>query len=97
MKRWSCLLGLLLSSLLLGCGGPGGGGAADLVISGSTSVSPFTEHLAELYQMQPPTERVDVQSLGSTAGIRSAIDGTSELGMSSRELDEEELPNSNNC
>ncbi len=90
MKRWYWLLGLLVSSLLVGCGSGGAGGAAYLVISGSTSVSPFTEHLAELYQQQHPTERVDVQSLGSTAGIRSAIDGTSEIGMSSRELDEEE-------
>ncbi len=89
MKRWYWLLGLLLSSLLVGCGA-GGANGPHLVISGSTSVSPFTEQLAELYQQQHSTEQVDVQSLGSTAGIRAAIDGTSEIGMSSRELDEEE-------
>lgn len=69
MKRRYWLVGLLLASLLVGRGA-GGVGGADLVISGSTLVSQFTEYLAELYQQQHPGERVDVQSLGSTGGIR---------------------------
>ncbi|NJM42270.1 MAG: hypothetical protein HC853_16800 [Anaerolineae bacterium] len=59
-------------------------------VSGSTSVSPFAEHLAELYQKQHTGESVNVQSLGSTAGIQAALQGVAEIGMSSRELKAEE-------
>jgi phosphate transport system substrate-binding protein len=59
-------------------------------VSGSTSVSPFAEHLAELYQKQHAGLSVNVQSLGSTAGIQAAIQGVAEIGMSSRELKKDE-------
>lgn len=59
-------------------------------VSGSTSVSPFAEHLAELYQKQHAGESINVQSLGSSAGIQAAIEGVAEVGMSSRELKPEE-------
>lgn len=59
-------------------------------VSGSTSVSPFAEHLAELYQKQHAGEAINVQSLGSSAGIQAAAEGVAEIGMSSRELKAEE-------
>ena len=59
-------------------------------VSGSTSVSPYAEHLAELYQKQHAGEAVNVQSLGSSAGIQAATEGVAEIGMSSRELKPEE-------
>jgi phosphate transport system substrate-binding protein len=51
---------------------------------------PFIEHLAEIYQRQHPGDAVNVQSLGSSAGIQAAISRVAEIGMSSRELDSEE-------
>lgn len=81
------LLHLILVVLLAACGPQGTG---DLAITGSTSVAPFAEHLAELYQRQHPGATINVQSLGSSAGIRAAIDGVAEIGMSSRALEPEE-------
>jgi len=59
-------------------------------IAGSTSVMPFTEKLAEYFMVGHPEFVVNVQSGGSTAGIQAAISGTVDIGMSSRELKEEE-------
>lgn len=61
-----------------------------LTLTGSTSVTPFAEHLAELYQHQHAGSAINVQGLGSSAGIRAALDGVAEIGMSSRELKPEE-------
>ncbi|MCX7770820.1 MAG: phosphate ABC transporter substrate-binding protein [Proteobacteria bacterium] len=59
-------------------------------IAGSTSVMPFTEKLAEYFMVGHPEYIVNVQSGGSTAGIQACINGTVHIGMSSRELKEDE-------
>jgi phosphate transport system substrate-binding protein len=46
--------------------------------------------LAELYQHAHAGTAINIQSLGSSAGIQAAIDGVAEIGMSSRELKPEE-------
>jgi phosphate transport system substrate-binding protein len=81
------VLHLALAVLLIACGAEASGGVS---VSGSTSVSPFAEHLAELYQRQHPGAVINVQSLGSTAGIQAAINRVAEIGMSSRELEPDE-------
>jgi phosphate transport system substrate-binding protein len=87
---WRLLaLGLWFALLLASCSP--GEGAGSLTITGSTSVTPFAEHLAELYQHEHPGAVINIQGLGSSAGIRAAIDGVAEIGMSSRELKPEEL------
>ena len=74
--------------LLVACGAQGASGSVN--VSGSTSVAPFAEHLAEIYQRQHPGAIINVQSLGSSAGIQAAISGVANVGMSSRELKSEE-------
>jgi phosphate transport system substrate-binding protein len=85
--RWRSWLILWLMLLLAACGPSDSGG---LTVTGSTSVTPFAEHLAELYQKQHPGIAINIQGLGSSAGIRAALDGVAEIGMSSRELQPEE-------
>jgi phosphate transport system substrate-binding protein len=68
----------------------GAGDAGGLTVTGSTSVTPFAEQLAEHYQKQHAGTSINIQGLGSAAGIRAAIDGVAEIGMSSRELQAEE-------
>ena len=83
----------LLACLLVlsACSNEHGGSTANRIsLSGSTSVSPFAEHLAELYQKRHLGTAINVQSLGSTAGIQAAINGVAEIGMSSRALKKEE-------
>lgn len=61
-----------------------------ITIAGSTSVMPFTEKLAEYFMVGNPTFVINVQAGGSTAGIQATIYKTVDIGMSSRELKEEE-------
>lgn len=59
-------------------------------IAGSTSVMPFTEKLAEHFMMEKPTFIINVQSGGSTAGIHACMTKTVGIGMSSRDLKDDE-------
>lgn len=61
-----------------------------LVVAGSTSIQPFADHWAEIYMRDHPGRVVNVQSGGSSAGIQAAREGAADIGMSSRELKEEE-------
>lgn len=59
-------------------------------IVGSTSVTPIMERLAEVYGEYQNGVEINVSSVGSSAGIEAAINGTADFGMSSRALDEDE-------
>lgn len=83
------LLALWLALFLL-LGACSADTTAGLTITGSTSVTPFAEHLAELYQHEHPGTAINIQGLGSSAGIRAALDGVAEIGMSSRDLKPDE-------
>lgn len=69
----------------------GSGMSGTLSLNGSTSVAPLMEVLAEAYRAINPDVTIDIQQTGSGAGITATIDGSCEIGMSSRELKEEEL------
>lgn len=61
-----------------------------IVCAGSSSVTPVMEKLAEAYQKANPNLKVEVQQSDSTTGVQSAISGTADLGMASRELKDSE-------
>ncbi len=65
------------------------GSNATIAISGSTSVGPLAEKLAHKYSEQDNT-KIEINQIGSSAGITNAISGVSEIGMSSRDLKDEE-------
>lgn len=65
--------------------------SGNLVVAGSTSVSPVMEKLAEAYKEIHPDVSIEIQSTGSSAGMQAAMEGTADLGMASRELKESEL------
>ena len=67
------------------------GMSGSLSINGSTSVGPVMEVLAEAYKALNPDVTIDVQQTGSGTGITAAIDGSCEIGMSSRALKDEEV------
>ena len=59
-------------------------------ISGSSSVSPVMEVLAEAYEELNPNASIEIQTSDSTTGITNAIEGTTDIGMSSRDLKDTE-------
>ncbi len=61
------------------------------VVGGSSSVAPVMEKLAEAYKEVNPNAEIELQTTDSTTGMTSAIDGSYDIGMASRELKEEEL------
>ena len=65
--------------------------SGNLSVNGSTSVGPVMEVLAEAYKALNTDVVIDVQQTGSGTGITSAIDGSCEIGMSSRALKDEEV------
>lgn len=67
------------------------GKSGKVVVAGSSSVTPVMEKLAEAYEALNPDVNVEVQQSDSSTGIQSAIDGTCDLGMASRELKDSEL------
>lgn len=92
-KRLVALLcgAVVVSGLAVGCGSGDDekGGTSKITVSGSTSVGPTMEVLAGEYEKNNDV-KIEVQQVGSSAGIKNTIEGTSDLGMSSRDLKDEE-------
>ncbi|NLP44742.1 MAG: phosphate ABC transporter substrate-binding protein [Peptococcaceae bacterium] len=59
-------------------------------VIGSTSVQPLAQMLADEFNIKEPKVRIDIQGVGSTAGIKAINDSSCDIGMSSRELKEQE-------
>lgn len=59
-------------------------------VAGSSSVSPVMEKLAEAYQKVNTNAKVEIQTSDSSAGMQSAMGGTCDIGMVSRDLKDEE-------
>lgn len=62
----------------------------NLIVAGSTSVSPVMEKLAEKYESLNAKVSIEIQSTGSSAGMQSTMEGSSDMGMASRELKDSE-------
>ena len=59
-------------------------------VVGSSSVEPLLTGLSDQYQQLHPDISFFIQAPGSSTGIRAAIDGTTDIGMTSRTLTKEE-------
>ena len=59
-------------------------------VAGSSSVSPVMEKLSEAYQKVNTNAKVEIQTSDSSAGMQSAMGGTCDIGMASRDLKDEE-------
>lgn len=60
------------------------------VIGGSSSVSPVMEKLIEAYKAVNANAEIELQTTDSTTGMTSALDGSYDIGMASRELKDTE-------
>lgn len=68
----------------------GSNSSAKIDIVGSTSVQPVAEKLVEEYQKSHSDIKINVQGGGSSVGIKSAHDGTADIGTSSKDLKDDE-------
>ncbi len=62
-----------------------------IVLSGSTSVEPLIAKLQEVYKNFQPNVQLEVQYVGSTAGLKDVASQKAQIGLSSRDLTAEEL------
>ncbi len=60
-------------------------------VAGSTTVQPLAEKLAEAFKAKNPGVQIDIQGGGSSVGVKSAGEGTVDIGTASREVKPEEL------
>ena len=61
-----------------------------IVVAGSSSVTPVMEKLKEAYVKVNTGAEIEVQQSDSSTGVSSAIEGTCDIGMASRELKDSE-------
>lgn len=61
-----------------------------VTIAGSTSVAPVMDKIKDSYEKLNPNVTIEIQESGSSAGIQSASEGAVDIGMSSRELSDDE-------
>ncbi len=62
-------------------------------IVGSTSVEPTMQRFSEAYTALNPDVRIDITAPGSGAGITAAVDGSADIGMTSRDPSPDESVN----
>jgi phosphate transport system substrate-binding protein len=81
---FACTLIILLSCLSPALAG-------NIRIDGSTTVLPIAQKVAEAYMKEHPDVTISVSGGGSGNGIKGIIDGTIDIGDSSRFIKEEEV------
>lgn len=57
-----------------------------ITVIGSTSVTPVAQELAKAFEAKNENIRIDVQGVGSTAGVKAVYENVGEIGMASRNL-----------
>jgi len=87
---YSMVLLLVLSLVLVGCTPKKEQNMTTITVAGSTSVQPIAEQLAKKFSEKNPNVKIEVQGGGSSVGIKAAMEGTADIGTSSRELKPEE-------
>ena len=65
--------------------------SGNIVVAGSSSVTPVMEKLKEAYIAINPNATIEVQQSDSTTGMNSVIEGVCDIGMASREVKDSEL------
>ncbi len=88
MKSKLLILSLLATSLVAL---PGLAAAENISITGSTTVLPIAQKAAEVFMKKNPQVNLTVAGTGSGDGVKAIIDGTADIGDSSRAMSSKEL------
>lgn len=90
----STLVMAVMAGALVGCGGSADGESGDKVtiaVSGSTSMEDVMGKISEAYENENKNVSIEINAVGSSAGIKDTLNGVAEIGMSSRDLKDEEV------
>lgn len=101
MKRMKAALFLgtlvfMFIFMVVGCSTQGDNSSSEkglqgtVVVVGSTSVTPVAQDLADAFGKKELGVKIEIQGVGSSAGIKAVNEGAANIGMSSRNLKEEE-------
>ncbi|MCK5312050.1 MAG: phosphate ABC transporter substrate-binding protein [Desulfobacteraceae bacterium] len=82
IKLMICLLFVTFSSPLI---------AGELTLKGSTTVLPIAQKCAEAYMAENPDVKITLSGGGSGNGIKAIVDGTADIGNSSRFIKNKEV------
>jgi phosphate transport system substrate-binding protein len=90
-NRLMALIAVLIAVplTLAGCSG---NLAKTITEAGSTTVQPLAEKWAQVFVTRNPDIQITIQGGGSSVGVKSAADGTVDIGAASRELKADEPP-----
>src|SRR5690606_32113201 len=94
MKQASVRLLLLLALLLGACAAPtseGSGEETTYALSGAFALYPMMVRFAEEYQATHRGVNFDITGGGAGKGVSDVLSGATDLGMVSRELNEDEI------
>jgi phosphate transport system substrate-binding protein len=90
MNKSVLLLGALPAVAALYFFLPSSDAATRFLVTGSSTVAPILQEVAEALEASDPSLRIEVETGGSGRGIKDAKARLSDLGMSSRELSADE-------
>jgi len=86
MKKFAIIAAMLVFALALPAMAE-----TEIKIDGSTTVLPYMQKMVELYMKENPGVKMTVSGGGSGNGIKAILDGTTDLAMSSRKMEEKEF------
>ena len=81
----------IVSALMLTLVLSGAALAGNLVMKGSTTVLPIAQKVAEAYMKAHPETKISISGGGSGNGMKAIIDGTTDIGNSSRFIKPKEI------
>jgi phosphate transport system substrate-binding protein len=101
-RMWAVAVSIsLLALIATACGGDGNGGTGDgnggdgltgsILVSGSSTVQPITDLVAELFVEQAPDVQISVDGPGTSDGFVLFCDGETDVQDASRAISEEEI------
>lgn len=83
----------MFAGVLTGCGTRGGNGQATVATDGSSSMEKVIGYLGESYMEENTNVKITYNPTGSGSGIQAVADGRCDIGLSSRDLKDEEAVN----
>jgi phosphate transport system substrate-binding protein len=84
LKQWFPVYILAISLLTAGCHKNSGDQNTRLTLTGSSTIAPLAQELAQRYEEMHPGVKIDVQAGGSSRGINDTRQGLVQIGMVSR-------------